>query len=382
MNRPMARQELAMEPDFRLGPLQVRPSACRAVHGDTEIRLEALTMSVLVVLAQAAGGTVTREVLINTCWQGRFVSDEAISRTISKVRGLARGISPAPFVLEVVPKVGYRLVPCDVTEAANESLVVPQERARRRWIPAALIASSLVAAFALGIVLASRRPAPVAAAPAEAQLTGGWYVPGTHMYYAFTPDGRYMQIQPDGGIEYGTYDWNPLTRQLTGKPVFDSNGEAGFSIPPREGATITPSDGELRFLDYAAPEDDPDRGLTALRNRSATSAIAGTWTRRDAEDGYTLYLWFTPDGRFALAHYWDAGRWPEGISPADRPLLGAQSGTYKWNPQNGALAFSPVGTDRTGNGIRRNETNMVLLVTGDTMAPAGGDEGQVLHRIR
>jgi DNA-binding winged helix-turn-helix (wHTH) protein len=380
----MARHELATEPDFRLGLLQVRPSVCRAVHGDTEIRVEALAMSVLVVLAQAGGATVTREELINTCWQGRFVSDEAISRTISKVRGLTRGMSPPPFVLEVVPKVGYRLIPSGATEAANEPLVVPQEPARRRWMPVTLVASGIAAAFILGITFAGWREAPV---PAPLSVAGGWYVPGMNVYYSFTSDGHYMQIAADGGIEYGTYDWNPVTKQLTGHPVFDSNGDAGFNVPPRPGSTITPSDAELRFLDAAAPEDDPDRGLTALRNRSATSAIVGTWVLRDDQEGYTEYMSFTPEGRFAMAFYWDAGVWPESkdVAPENRARIGAQTGTYTWNPENGAMAFTLAGADRTGMGLRPNENNQVLLVTGDTMSPASRDDDheiKIAHRIR
>jgi DNA-binding winged helix-turn-helix (wHTH) protein len=149
----MTRPDLALEPDFRLGFLQVHPSACRVVHGESELRLEALTMSVLVVLAQAAGSTVTKEELINTCWQGRFVSDEAVARTVSKVRLLARGMNPVPFVLEVVPKVGYRLVPNGEAEAANEPLELPPEPVSRRWLPVALVAGSIMAAFLLGIAV-------------------------------------------------------------------------------------------------------------------------------------------------------------------------------------------------------------------------------------
>jgi len=37
-------------------------------------------------------------------------SDDTISRTIAKVRSLARGAMPAPFTIETLPKVGYRLV--------------------------------------------------------------------------------------------------------------------------------------------------------------------------------------------------------------------------------------------------------------------------------
>jgi hypothetical protein len=62
------------------------------------------------VLLSAAGATVTREELVHACWQGRIVSDDTISRTIAKVRSLARGATPAPFTVETLPKVGYRLV--------------------------------------------------------------------------------------------------------------------------------------------------------------------------------------------------------------------------------------------------------------------------------
>jgi DNA-binding winged helix-turn-helix (wHTH) protein len=155
----MARLELALEPDFRLGPLDVRPSACRVFHGDTEIRVEAQTMSALVVLSRAAGATVTREELVNACWQGRFVSDDAIARTISKVRLLARDMEPMPFILETLPKVGYRLVTVGSEEAANESSLPPDPAPndmRRRWLSTALVAGLLVVAFWLGSAMPQR----------------------------------------------------------------------------------------------------------------------------------------------------------------------------------------------------------------------------------
>jgi DNA-binding winged helix-turn-helix (wHTH) protein len=152
MSRPTARRELALEPDFRLGPLDVRPSACRVINGDAEVRVEALTMSALVVLARAAGATVTREELVATCWQGRFVSDDAIARTISKIRMLARGMEPQPFILENVPKVGYRLVAVDEGKGTGHSPPPPGavERPRRLWQAGALVAGLMLVAFMLG----------------------------------------------------------------------------------------------------------------------------------------------------------------------------------------------------------------------------------------
>jgi DNA-binding winged helix-turn-helix (wHTH) protein len=101
---------LAREPDFVLGPLTVSPSTCRLLVGDQEHRTEAKSMAVLVTLARAGGGTVTREDLIDACWEGRIVSDDAIARAIAKVRSLAKCTEPEAFTLETVPKVGYRLV--------------------------------------------------------------------------------------------------------------------------------------------------------------------------------------------------------------------------------------------------------------------------------
>lgn len=101
---------LAGEPDFALGSMRVSPSACRILVGSAETRVEAKTMGVLVTLARAGGGTVTRDDLINACWEGRIVSDDAIARAIAKVRALTKGVEPEPFTLETVPKVGYRLV--------------------------------------------------------------------------------------------------------------------------------------------------------------------------------------------------------------------------------------------------------------------------------
>lgn len=103
--------DLAHELEFNVGSLRATPSTCRIFSAGSEIRVEAQTMAVLVVLSRAGGATVTRDELIRACWRGRFVTDDAIAQTIAKVRMLARRVNPAPFTLETLPKIGYRLVP-------------------------------------------------------------------------------------------------------------------------------------------------------------------------------------------------------------------------------------------------------------------------------
>lgn len=107
----LAREEgdrivLAKEPPFRLGALEVAP-ALRQVSWNESRTLEPRVMQVLVALAQAEGGIVGRDALIERCWDGRIVGENAINRVISLLRQLAN--ETRAFEIETVTKVGYRL---------------------------------------------------------------------------------------------------------------------------------------------------------------------------------------------------------------------------------------------------------------------------------
>lgn len=153
--------DLGTEPDFSLGQLKVSPSSGRIIRpGGADERVEARVMEVLVALVRADGRTLTRDQLIDACWGGRAVSDDAVTRVIGKIRQLVRGIDPAPFVLETVPKVGFRLIPAkeSVDVAAVAQPAVPSASASTgRWRMAAVAAGAL-ALFAGVVFLA--RPAP------------------------------------------------------------------------------------------------------------------------------------------------------------------------------------------------------------------------------
>src|SRR5262245_53799709 len=99
--------DLATEPDFMLGALTVRPSTREAVLDGRAEMLEPRGMQVLTVLARSRGEVVSRDRLVATCWEGRVVSEDAVNRSIAKVR---RWAGPATFALETIPRVGYRIV--------------------------------------------------------------------------------------------------------------------------------------------------------------------------------------------------------------------------------------------------------------------------------
>jgi formylglycine-generating enzyme required for sulfatase activity len=78
-------------------------------------------MQVLVTLAQRRGVVVTREQLVQRCWGGRVVSEDAINRALAKLRRLAELDDGRSFQVETVPKIGFRLVESsEAGEAASE----------------------------------------------------------------------------------------------------------------------------------------------------------------------------------------------------------------------------------------------------------------------
>lgn len=172
MSAPPNAPVLANEGDFSVGSLRVSPSACRVYAGTSEIRVEAQTMAVLIVLARANGGTVSRDALVEACWQGRVVSDDAIARSIAKVRALAKGMDPAPFTLETLPKVGYRLVAsADAPEPRHAAARPTQSRNRSSWRPLAIVAAVAVAIPVAWAVLPRPAPANAVALPTAGEVS-------------------------------------------------------------------------------------------------------------------------------------------------------------------------------------------------------------------
>ncbi len=98
---------------FRLGEVLVDPPTRRIVNGEKFEILEPRIMQVLVVLAEAPGSVVSRDELIERCWGGRIVGENAIHRAISRIRACAIDSGPNGFRLETIARVGYRILPAD-----------------------------------------------------------------------------------------------------------------------------------------------------------------------------------------------------------------------------------------------------------------------------
>ena len=136
--------DLAREADFDLGSLRVRPARCEVEWNGATQTLQRRVMQVLVALAHARGSVVSQNDLVIRCWRGLSVSDDAIYRCIGKLRKLAADYPDAPYTIEAIPGVGYRLAS---TGADEEAVEPPAWRGRRFRLAAVLAILALVGAI-------------------------------------------------------------------------------------------------------------------------------------------------------------------------------------------------------------------------------------------
>jgi DNA-binding winged helix-turn-helix (wHTH) protein/TolB-like protein len=126
--------DLAAEMPFRVGGANVDPVSREATFEGGSERLQPQNLKVLIALVRAKGSVVTREQLVDLCWEGRFVGDDVINRSISMLRQFAT--RAGGFAIETVPRAGYRLVEEKRQGKSNW----------RRWAP---IAAVLIIAIAM-----------------------------------------------------------------------------------------------------------------------------------------------------------------------------------------------------------------------------------------
>jgi TolB-like protein/DNA-binding winged helix-turn-helix (wHTH) protein len=169
--------DLARTPDFSLGALTVRPAERLVEGAGLRRELQPRVMQVLVALAEGRPRVVSRDQLIERCWGGRIVGDDALNRCILALRGLVRDCAPECFVIETVPRVGHRLIERDAAAPPAPSPATPSPPTRHRRTLALAIAAVLMIVALMGALLwwqqrATHAPATIAVLPFR-NLSGG-----------------------------------------------------------------------------------------------------------------------------------------------------------------------------------------------------------------
>ena len=154
--------------------MHVFPSAAAVEMHGQRLELQPRVMQVLVALAAQRPAVVSRDQLIDSCWEGRTVGDDALNRCILALRHAAQQFTPEPFSIDTVPRIGHRLI--------ERPSRMPPLRLRRGARMAAIAASlvpvmALVGVWQIGPTLWAGRqgPASIAVLPFQSLSAGEPY---------------------------------------------------------------------------------------------------------------------------------------------------------------------------------------------------------------
>lgn len=95
---------------FKLGEWWVEPKLLRISKEGEERKLEFKTMQILLLLASRPGEVVSKEQIHDEIWQGILVTDNALTRAVSKLRKALDDNPRKTSYISTISKSGYRLV--------------------------------------------------------------------------------------------------------------------------------------------------------------------------------------------------------------------------------------------------------------------------------
>ena len=274
-----ARIDLADEPEFELGGMQVKPAE-RAVFINGERReLQPRVMQVLVALAKAQPEVVSRDRLIELCWDGRIVGDDALNRCVLALRHLAQDVTPQPFSIETVPRIGHRLV---VT--AEDKAIAPPTGRISQWRVVAVLALLLLIATGGFLVWQQRsnapEPASIAVLPFRNLGAGDSYFAegiGEEILGQLSGEPHFQVIGSSSSSQFGANpNLNEVARRLDVDYVLEGSVR-------RQGDEVRVNAGLVRTRDgirlWAGSYDGKLDDIFAIQRQIGT-AIAGALQRR------------------------------------------------------------------------------------------------------
>ncbi|HET9704893.1 MAG TPA: winged helix-turn-helix domain-containing protein [Vicinamibacterales bacterium] len=365
-------------PSFAFGPFLLDVSEQTLTRDGRPVPLTPKLFDVLRLLVEHHGHLIDKETFIERVWDGGFVEEGALTRSVSMLRKALGDTLADPVYIETVPKRGYRFI---------APVNTPQPATRRIGVTAALaaVAITIVSAMALTVL----RPQPKSGestgarslAHAQITFTGSASAPAISRdgqrvaYIAADASGKHALVSDLAGgasteilsaPELGYPRWSPDDRHLlisargpdrAGVYVVSTNGAAPRQVAPKRYVACWSPDGSLIAVPHFMGGEISVR--TVMGEEHAKWSLAGThWSIWDVD-------WSGPAGLLAVVsndyqgHYTIWTVRPDG---SDQRKVLEETGeitTVRWAPEGTALFYSH----------RKNKTvaiNRVALSSGDS----------------
>ncbi|HEY3645661.1 MAG TPA: winged helix-turn-helix domain-containing protein [Gammaproteobacteria bacterium] len=325
--------------EYSLCDWRVQPALNRLTRAGAEVRLEPRVMQVLACLLAARGEPVTRDALMQAVWGHEHVTEDALNRTVSKLRRLITDELKCDAEIETIPKTGYRLVQPEAATIPADPAAIPAPRRRPAFMGwavslAVMAGAGLVYQFAHG-----RSGAAMAVSTdASADVTPLTSLEGKEMEPSLSPDGSHVTFvweKDPGGSDpqYHIYvqalssstllqvtngdghehmpRWSPDGTQIAYADI-DDNQCALLTVSPLGGPSRKLADCDKYEGDTISWSPDgstiamkaPDsRGLDLM---TVATGVVHHFTEVPATDWQDEYPAYSPDGTLLAFVRWHA----------------------------------------------------------------------------
>ncbi len=243
-------------PAMRIGDWVLHADLGVLRQADQEVRLNAKTLHVLLVLVAPDGRGVARNSLLEEIWGASYPSDSVVSRAIADLRNVFGEKAGEQRYIRTLPKYGYQLVAgvkpaADQQPAAEASGAVIRNQAGHRSFSRLQYPMYALLMVVIGVVIVIGRQgstllpngSSTQQLPAPRPLTSA---PGVEHQPRFSPDGSwviYAALKPDRS------DWDLFRAFVddgSSQPVATSTGV------DEHGPAVSPAGDQVAYVRLAA----------------------------------------------------------------------------------------------------------------------------------
>lgn len=334
---------------FRLGGWLVEPRLLRVSREERAEKLEPRAMQTLEVMAARAGDPVTRDELMTAVWGHSHLTDEALTRIVSRLRRCLEGFDDVR--IETIPKVGYRLVVSGPHPGAGAGGRPGAGRAVL-WTSAVLLA-----VLAAGAVFAflPRGDDLLVTQASDSRVTPLTSLPGREVDPALSPDGSRVAFSWSGDG-----DWNLWLQAVGSESRLQLTDGPGRDFSP----TWAPDGSRIAFIRY---------GDDRCEVRSVAPVGGGERRLASCNPDADPSLDWTPDGRHLVFSA------PRAEGPPGLDLLELETGERRvlTTPGAGELVDAQPAVSPDGDWLAFTRWHAFGVGNVFLVPVAGGDPRQV-----